>query len=188
MSRLNRLVLIASILPLSWFGMQAVHEFGHVLGAWLTGGKVAKIVLHPLTISYTTFSANPHPLPTVWAGPAGGIFLPLAALCCAAALRLQGAYLLRFFTGFCLVANGAYIGIGSFGRIGDAGVMLQNGAAIWQLWAFGALTVPLGFWLWHGQGKYFGLGKTPNEVRPVAAYSVCALLFLTLAFELALGR
>ena len=39
MKRLPQLLLIASTLVASWFGMQAVHEFGHVLGAWLNRGR-----------------------------------------------------------------------------------------------------------------------------------------------------
>ncbi len=51
MKRVHQSVLIGSFLPLCWLGMMAVHELGHVVGAWLTGGRVAKVVLHPLTIS-----------------------------------------------------------------------------------------------------------------------------------------
>jgi len=31
--------------------MQSVHEAGHVLAAWLAGGRVERLVLHPVTIS-----------------------------------------------------------------------------------------------------------------------------------------
>src|SRR6266852_2985807 len=102
-------VLIVSTVLGSWLGMQAVHEFGHVLGARLTGGRVAQVVLHPLTISRTDLSHNPRPLLVVWAGPAFGVLLPLALWGVAAGLRLPGAFVLRFFAGFCLLANGAYI-------------------------------------------------------------------------------
>ena len=50
MKRLQQFILIGSILPLSWLAMMAVHEAGHVAGAWFTGGTIAKVVLHPLTI------------------------------------------------------------------------------------------------------------------------------------------
>jgi hypothetical protein len=49
-NRLHQFVLIVSILLGSWLGMQAVHETGHVLGAWLTGGGIARVVLWPLSI------------------------------------------------------------------------------------------------------------------------------------------
>src|SRR5437870_4599390 len=98
--------------------MQAVHEFGHVAGAWLTGGQVARVVLHPLTISRTDLDDNPRPLLVVWAGPLCGVLLPLAAWGIVALGRCLGGYLLRFFAGFCLIANGAYIGVGSFDGLG----------------------------------------------------------------------
>src|SRR5258707_10264948 len=120
MKRVHQVVLIVSAVLLSWLGMMIVHEFGHVVGAWLTGGTVAKVVLHPLTISRTDLSYNPQPLIVVWAGPVLGVWLPLAAWGGAVLLRLPGRYLLRFFAGFCLIANGAYIGVGELDRIGDA--------------------------------------------------------------------
>src|SRR4051794_7181530 len=102
MPRLHQCVLIVSTLLLSWLGMMAVHELGHVLGAWVTGGTVAKVILHPLTISRTDLAHNPHPLYVVWAGPVVGVVLPLLAWLIARAARWPEAYLLRFFAGFCL--------------------------------------------------------------------------------------
>src|SRR5262249_34871163 len=75
--RLPQLTLIVSTLVASWLGMQAVHELGHVLGAWLTGGRVARVVLHPLTISRTDLGHNPSPLAVVWAGPVFGALAPV---------------------------------------------------------------------------------------------------------------
>lgn len=62
MSRVHQFVLIASTLAFSWLGMMIVHEFGHIAGAWLTGGTIAKPVPHPLAFSRTDLSHNPHPL------------------------------------------------------------------------------------------------------------------------------
>src|SRR5256885_1670691 len=77
--RFHQVVLISSLLPLSWLGMMAVHEAGHIAAAWLTGGKVVRVVLYPLTISRTDVDPNPNPLAVTWAGPAVGALLPLAA-------------------------------------------------------------------------------------------------------------
>jgi hypothetical protein len=168
--------------------MMVVHEFGHVLGAWLTGGTVAKVVAHPLTISRTELSDNPHPLFVAWAGPAGGVLLPLAALALAHFCRMPGTYLLLFFTGFCLIANGAYIGVGACEGVGDAGDLLRHGAVRWQLWGFGVVTAPLGLWLWHKQGLHFGLGRAKGEVHPVATYVCLSMLIVLVLAELVLGR
>jgi hypothetical protein len=176
------LLILATLLG-SWLGMQAVHESGHVLGAWLTGGQVSRVVLHPLTISRTDLADNPSPLLVVWAGPVVGVVAPLLLWVIAAALRMPGAFVLRFFAGFCLLANGLYIGIGSFERIGDCGEMVRHGSALWQLWLFGAITAPAGLWLWHGQGRHFGLGP---EARPIGHGVALGTLVACLAL-LALG-
>lgn len=62
--------------------------------------------------------------------------------------------------------------------------MLRHAFPIGWLWIFGAITVPAGLWLWHGQGPHFGLGLVGGgKVNVVAAY-LCLATFLTL---LALG-
>jgi hypothetical protein len=181
MTRLPQLVLVASTLLGSWLGMQAAHESGHVLGAWLTGGRVSRVVLYPGTISRTDLSQNPKPLAVVWTGPLIGVMLPLALWSLAAITRLPGAFVLRFFAGFCLLANGLYIGIGSFSRVGDCGEMLRHGSALWQLWVFGVLTAPVGLWLWHGQGQHFGLGSANGHVDRRVAYGTLITFLVLLA-------
>jgi hypothetical protein len=167
-------VLIVSTLLGSWLGMQAVHESGHALAGLLTGGRVARVVLNPLTISRTDLAENPHPLIVVWAGPFAGVLLPLAAWGVAAWVRMPGAFVLRFFAGFCLIANGAYIGCGSFYDVGDCGEMLRHGSPMWLLWLFGAAALPAGLWLWHRQGVHFGFGPAKGRVSPRIAYAVLA--------------
>jgi hypothetical protein len=187
LNRLHQLVLIASTVLGSWLGMQAVHECGHVLGASMTGGTVARVVLHPLTISRTDLERNPSPLVVVWAGPLIGVMAPLLVWAIAAAARLQGAFVLRFFAGFCLLANGLYLGIGSFDRVGDCGEMLRHGSEVWQLWLFGALTAPVSLWLWHGQGPHFGLGPAKGQVNWGVAYGSLAVCMALLMFGFWVG-
>ena len=130
MKRLHQCVLIGSFLPLCWLGMMAVHELGHVAACWATGGTVTRVVLHPLAISRTDVAPNPRPLVVVWAGPLVGVIIPLLTWGAQFSLRVPGDYLARFFAGFCCIANGAYIGVGSFDGIGDAGEMLRHGSPI----------------------------------------------------------
>lgn len=187
MSRFHQVLLIATLLPLCWLGMMAVHELGHVAAARATGGQVQRVMLGPLAFSRTDVGPNPRPLVVAWGGAAVGTLLPLAAWALAALLRLPGAYLLRFFAGFCLVANGAYLGGGAIGRVADAGELLRHGAAAWHLWAFAAITVPLGLLLWHRQGRWFGLGPRARRVHPAAAWTSAILLALVVAAELLLA-
>jgi len=182
MNRLLQFVLIASILGFSWLGMQAVHELGHVLVARFTGAEVIKVVLHPLTISRTDVGETKHPLAVVWGGPIGGCLVPLLLFGISAWLRFREAYLLRFFTGFCFIANGVYIGMGRFLEEGaDPKVMTDNGSPQWVLVLFGLITFPVGLYLWHRQGTYFGFGHTarPIDFRGAAISTVCFLFILT---------
>jgi hypothetical protein len=185
--KFHREILIASTLLGSWLGMQAVHELGHLSGAWVTGGTVQRVVLHPLTISRTDLTENPSPLIVVWAGPILGALLPILLWLTAATTKMPGSFVLRFFAGFCLIANGLYISLGSFGHIGDCGEMLRHGSAFWQLWLFGLVTVPPGVWLWHGQGTEFGLRKAAKPVSATVAYAVLTICCLTLAVEFVFG-
>ena len=185
--RLDQIVLIGTFLAFSWLAMQAVHELGHVLGGLAGGGTISKVVLHPCTISRTDLSHNPHPLFEVWAGPLAGALLPLLAFLAAKTARCPGLYLFRFFAGFCLIANGAYIGCDAFQGLADGGVMLAHGSARWQLVLFGLLTVPLGLYLWNGLGPKFGLGESQGNVSRAAAVISLAILALTVTIELLLS-
>ena len=180
MKRQHQVILISSFLPLCWMAFMAVHELGHVLGAKVTGGTVAKVVIHPLAISRTDVSPNPSPLITVWAGPILGVSLPVFLWSFMYWWRMKTEFLARFFAGFCLVANGVYLGVGLFEPIGDAHVIVSRGTPSWCLWLFGIATVPTGLLLWNGIGSKFGFGGASGRVDPLAAYLSLALLVLAL--------
>ena len=180
-------ILIGSTLLASWLGMQACHELGHVGGARLTGGRVARVVLHPLTISRTDVAENPSPLTVAWSGPVVGVAVPLVVWLVSATVRLPGSFVFRFFAGFCLLANGLYIGLGSWDRVGDCREMLAHGSQLWQLWLFGALTAPLGLWLWHRQGVYFGFGPAQGQVSGGVAYATLVACVLLLVLGCMIG-
>ncbi len=178
MQNVHQAILVVSTLLGSWLGMQAAHESGHALGAVLTGGEIATIVLHPLKISHTEVIKNRHPLVVVWAGPLVGVLLPLILWCPLTVTRVPGAFVARFFAGFCLIANGVYLGIGSFLGTGDCGEMLRQGSPVWVLRLFGGVVVPIGFWLWSGQGLNFGLGDAQGKVSHPVAYGSLVIFSL----------
>ena len=181
--RLPQLILIATTAPLAWLMMQVVHECGHALFGWLTGGEVRQVVLHSLTISRTDLGANPHPLVVCWAGPVLGSIAPVLLWLVARATKWSGEFWLRFFAGYCLIANGSYLAIGSFDRIGDAGDLLKHGSPIWMLWLFGAVTITVGLRLWHGLGQSFGRGPQATPLRWPAALIVAGALIVTVTVE-----
>jgi hypothetical protein len=168
---------------LSWLGMQAAHESGHVIGAWISGGRVTQVILHPLSLSHTDVHPNPLPLLVVWMGPMIGIAIPLLFWLLSVWCRCSCAYLARFWSGFCLVANGAYIGVGPVYPVGDAQTMLQHGNPAWILAFFGILATSLGFWIWNGLGSAFGLGLHGRPVSRRHVAAVTGLLVLTVLGE-----
>lgn len=176
MGRAHQIVLIISAVLGSWFGMQAVHELGHVLCAWATGATVTGVFLDPFSFSRTDVTGGRYSLVVVWGGPLLGAGLPLLTWLGGVKVKFNGSYLLRFFTGFCLVANGLYVGIGSFERAGDPGDMLRLGTPVWLLWAFGAAAVPAGLRIWHNLGSAFGLGPGAVAVSRRAAYGCLAVV------------
>lgn len=111
--RYRQILLVTSILWVSWLTTMLVHECGHVLGAVATSGEVRRVVWHPAVMSRTDVRPNPRPLIEVSAGPIFGSAFPLAIAISASLMGLRIAYLLWVIAGFCLIANGAYIGIGA---------------------------------------------------------------------------
>lgn len=163
--------------------MMAVHELGHVVGALTTGGNVERVVLHPLFISRTDVAPNPTPSIVVWLGPILGCVIPPLVWWLLPRRFSVTRNIALFFTGFCLLANGAYIAFGAFDRVGDCGVMLQHGSPLWTLLFFGALTIPLGFYVWHRLGSVKHFLADPALVDPKVAYTMLAALVLMLLIE-----
>jgi hypothetical protein len=188
LDRCFQALLVFSTTALSWLLMLAAHESGHVLQGWLSGAKLDAVHLPLLGFSRSDFIANPRPLFVAWGGPCWGSVLPLAifiaARCLAARRRL---YLLAWFAGFCLIANGAYLLGGAIlsGGADDGGIILQQGGSRWQLLAFGIFAVAAGLYLWNGLGPYFGLGPSRGKVdRTAAIGSAFALACVLLAVHL----
>ena len=159
----------------------ALHELGHVAGAMLTGGSIERVVLHPLTISRTDVLPNPNPGVVAWLGPIAGCVLPIAA---ALVLPTRGEAtrtIALFFGGFCLVANGVYIAAGSFGGVGDAGVMLRSGSPqrLWLL--FGFTATGLGMFTWHCLGAPANFLRDPSVVPRGSGYALLVALLVVVS-------
>ncbi|MDG2389928.1 MAG: hypothetical protein P8M30_11465 [Planctomycetaceae bacterium] len=98
--------------------------------------------------------------------------------------RWRSAFLIKFFAGYCLIANGAYIGAGSFEKIEDCREMLIHETPIWVLWLFGISACSLAFYFWNGLGPKFGCGKKPELVSWKLAISGTGFsaMFITCSF------
>ena len=187
MQRLNQVIFIIALLALCWFAMMAFHELGHVLGAFISGGTVERVVLSPLTISRTDVTPNPHPLIVVWLGPIFGCVFPLVAAALVPIRLTFARSTAMFFAGFCLLANGAYIAVGSIDKVGDCGEMLKHGSPIWTLVLFGGVTIPAGFYIWHRIGSVKEFVADPSIVDAVSAWTVFAMTAALIAFEFVLS-
>jgi len=186
MQRLHQAIYVVSLLALSWLGMMVIHELGHVIGALLTGGNVQSVVLHPFRISRTDVSPNPRPLIVVWSGPVLGCLLPvlMSRFVPRRNTLVRGAAV--FFAGFCLVGNGAYIGLGAFNAVGDCRVMLQYGSPFWLLVSFGSVMILAGLIVWHRLGSVRRFFSQPSFVDPQSAYFLLGAVVIMFACELAL--
>lgn len=178
-----KVVFALAVIAICWLAMMAVHELGHVVGAIATGGTIERVVLYPLSISQTDVSPNPNPLVVVWLGPILGCLIPVAIWSLIPTKMSTVKSIVSFFVGFCLIANGCYIAVGSFFRTGDCDVMLLSGSPFWTLVTFGILTVPVGLWVWHLMGSPVQFLKKTTAVDSVAVVGCVAVLALILVLE-----
>ena len=148
-----RLLLLAPFLYACWLGMMAVHEAGHVLHAWMSGGTVSAVRVPLVGFSLTEFSTNPRPHFVAWGGAVWGCVLPLLLWSTFHIQRLPGRKPVQFFAGFCLIANGAYLGAGWKANAGDAADLVDYGTPAWVLVVFGVGAAGAGLYLWHLLGK-----------------------------------
>ncbi|MEM7755820.1 MAG: M50 family metallopeptidase [Planctomycetota bacterium] len=136
--RLLWVVWAVSLIACSWPVINWTHEVGHVLSAELTGGEVSRVVPDPRTFARTEYAANPTPLAVVWSGPVtgtiAGVLLALALL--ARRGRVLGCTV-ALLGATCLLANGAYIGLGAINPIADTEVMSRLGVPRWGMAVFG---------------------------------------------------
>jgi hypothetical protein len=147
-----RLIILTAILAYPfWLAMMAFHELGHVIGALATGGTVTSVSIPLVGFSRTDVWPSPSPRVEVWCGPILGAALPLALALAMRRTRV-GSFALGF-AGWCLIVNGAYIGIGWIHHAGDAGDLLRLAAPKWFMIAFGVACLTGGLYLWHRLGR-----------------------------------
>ena len=140
----------------SWLAFMATHEAGHVLHALLAGGTVDRVVLPLWGFSRTDVTGGGSRTFIVAGGPLWGVLLPAMLSGVVSVMRGSLPTWLRFFCGFCLAANGAYIGVGWLEPTGDAGELRSLGVPIAVMVALGATSFACGLWMWR---------RVPNPFR-----------------------
>ena len=161
-----RTLLFAIGVVVSWYGMMAVHELGHVAHGVLSGGRVERVSFPILGFSRTDVDPDPHPLFVAWGGVAWGVFLPVSVFGALQWLRRPMRRPARFFAGFCLVANGAYLAGGAIYPVGDAEVMVLLGTPRWVLVGVGLPCLIAGLWLWHRMARRDGVSRHAPFAQP----------------------
>lgn len=137
----NRFVRFGALLVVAWCAMATTHESGHVLGGWLCGGTLREAHLYPWELPYSNFDPDPHPLVTLWCGPALGVLAPLLV---ATVVRRPWMW---FVSHFCTLANGCYLAVAwlTGDRFLDTPKLLEHGASPVMIAAYCVLTIGLGY-------------------------------------------
>lgn len=116
-----------------------LHEFGHGVAVWISGGRVSSMILNPFSWSWISYLSNPNPLFTAWGGVLFGVLF--AIVLAAAALLIRSPYMapLYLLAGCAMASNGIYFSVAAFADIGDAGALLSLGVPRLTLVAIGLL-------------------------------------------------
>ena len=172
MQRFHQLLFAVSLVALGWLAMMAVHE--PAMRRRHRHRRRCSTRRSPSAhdLANAASPRNPRPAIVVWLGPIVGCALPLAVSAMIPQRHSFVGKVAGFFAGFCLIANGAYLSIGAFDRVGDCGEMLRTGTPFWVMLAFGAVTIPLGLYRWHALGSILGFIHDPSAVTPRMAYYV----------------
>ena len=162
-----RLAAYALCLYAGWLGMMVVHEAGHVFHARLSGGIVDRVDVPLLGFSQTLYSANPRPHFVAWGGAVWGCVIPLMLLAVVVRGPRRARQAVQLFAGFCLIANGAYLGVGWTTGAGDAGELRHYGTPVWVMIAFGVTATAAGLLLWHLLGLESRSSEPPMPSPPL---------------------
>ncbi len=120
--------------------MTFTHEVGHIVGGLCCGGTLSEADLLPWHLPYSFFDPDPFPRITLWSGPILGVVVPLAG---AFIFRRDWVWLIAYF---CLLANGAYIGVAWFSPADqlDTTKLLNHGVHPSAIFLYSAITISAG--------------------------------------------
>jgi len=136
-----KLLKITFLISVSWCVMVVSHETGHIIGGNCGGGTMIDADIRPWHLPYSIFDPDPHPLITLWSGLLLGVTFPLL-------LAIVGRrHELWFVAGFCMLANGLYIGTGwvAGDRYLDTTRLLDHGCSPILIALYCLLTIGFGY-------------------------------------------
>ncbi len=136
------------LLLICWYSMMATHELGHVLAGWLSSHEISEFSFPLIGFSETSMNVYPRPAWVVWSGFASGVLSPLVVWLLTKRFKPEMARACQFVLGFCLLANGGYLGFGWIDRVGDIDELLIHGTPVWLLMIIGVALILWGRWCW----------------------------------------
>lgn len=102
-----------------------LHEAGHVLGVWCTGGHASGIVIHPFSWSHAhAFSIN-HEGVVIWAGSVLGSLFGILVTLSVLKWRRPGLLIPLLVGVVACIYNGVYLLLGSVFKLGGDGTLLS---------------------------------------------------------------
>ncbi|MEJ5258649.1 MAG: M50 family metallopeptidase [Anaerohalosphaeraceae bacterium] len=124
-----------------------LHEIGHALGAWSTGGTVHGVVIHPFSWSYAII-VSPRNDITTWAGSVLGSLFGILITLSVFKWR-SGRLLIPLLVGpVACLCNGSYLVLGSvFHLAGDGSILAARYAPAGAVAAVGLLMLCAGMLL-----------------------------------------
>lgn len=147
--------------------MTFVHESGHIICGFVSGGTLTNADLLPWHLPYSLFQPDPQPLVTLWGGPILGVIIPTSL---ALAIRRNWAW---FIAHFCTLANGAYLATAwaSGDRYLDTTKLLEHGAHPAWIAAYCVLTIACGYVGFRRQCMLILSQPTPSTAAHVESTS-----------------
>jgi len=142
------------------------YEFGHALSVWLSGGSVRSWCGHPLQLSWTSFSRNPHPQLVAWGGPIWGALLPVVFSVSRDGFARRPLPLSCSSPALSDRQWAVHVG-GCIGLVVTGGRWWRSGAAPWELQLFGVVVTPRAF----GCGTVLARTSDSARRRDVSAVS-----------------
>ena len=140
--------LYAWLIPMAaftWLSSMFVHEMGHVLSGWLSGGEFRYIDVYPFHFSTTILQPNPHPALVTWSGLLLGWGVPLLTIPLWKAQRASVGAILQSWSAYCWLAFGAYLALAAGESLSDTGQLLTEGWPVALLVGMGAMVAIIGY-------------------------------------------